>query len=189
MIQLLPFPVLETKRLILRNLKETDAEDIFIMRSDPEVMRYIPRPIAVTSADALALIQLVHEFIAKEEKINWAIESKESGQVIGMIGFVNLKREHFRAEIGYSLMRSWHRKGVMTEALLRVLQHGFEGFNLHSIEAITDAENVASGKLLESVGFRKEAYFKEDFLFNGKYRDSIHYGMLRSEAIIKNICN
>ncbi len=54
--------------------------------------------------------------------------------------------------------------------------------NLHSIEAITDAENTASGSLLLSTGFEQEAFFKEDFYYNGQYRNSIHYGLLRSTA-------
>ena len=86
------------------------------------------------------------------------------------------------------MTKAYHRQGIMREALLRVLKHGFEEFNLHTIEAIIDAENDASGKLLESVGFRREGYFREDFLFNGHYRNSIHFGMLRSEAIATNIC-
>lgn len=187
-LQFSPFPILETERTLLRRIGPDDAPEVFIMRSDPEVMRYIPRPLAVSIDDATALIEMVNDFIDKNEKINWAIEWKATGQLIGMIGFVNLKPDHCRAEVGYSLTKAYHRQGIMREALLRVLKHGFEEFNLHTIEAIIDAENDASGKLLESVGFRREAFFREDFLFNGHYRNSIHFGMLRSEAVVNKIC-
>ena len=70
----------------------------------------------------------------------------------------------------------------MREALACVIKYGFEQINLHSIEAITDADNVASGSLLLSIGFVKEAFFTEDFYYNGQFRNSIHYGMLRSSA-------
>lgn len=187
-LQFSPFPILETERTLLRRIGPDDAPEVFEMRSDPDVMRYIPRPIAVSLNDATALIEMVNDFIDKNEKINWAIEWKASGRLIGMIGFVNLKPDHCRAEVGYSLTKAYHRQGIMREALLRVLKHGFEEFNLHTIEAIIDAENDASGTLLESAGFRREGYFREDFLFNGRYRNSIHFGMLRSEAIATNIC-
>lgn len=177
-----PFPTLETKRLLLRKLCNSDAVDVFVMRSDPEIMQYIPRPLAVTIADAAALIEMMNDFIAKGEKINWAITEKLSGKVIGIIGYVNLKPDHFRAEVGYSLSKAWHRQGIMREALACVLKYGFEQMNLHSIEAITDADNIASGSLLLSIGFVQEAFFKEDFFYNGQFRNSIHYGMLRSTA-------
>ena len=176
-----PFPILQTPRLILREPLLTDAADIFQMRSDPEVMKYIPRPLATELKDVETLLEMIRDFTQKSERINWAIEWKETGTVIGMIGYVNIKPEHNRGEVGYSLTRSWHRKGIMREALQTILQYGFETIGCHSIEAIIDAENTPSGNLLESVGFRKEAHFIQDFLYNNEYRNSIHYGMLHSE--------
>lgn len=179
-----PLPVLETSRLTLRSLTTADAPDVFLMRSDPEVMQYIPRPLAASEEEMVQWIQMINDFAAKDERFNWAIEWKETGKAIGTIGYVNLKPEHQRAEIGYSLTRAWHRKGIMREALLRMIRYGFEDMQLHSIEAIIDAENVASGSLLESVGFTREAFFREDFLHNGMFRNSIHYGLLRSDPIL-----
>lgn len=179
-----PFPVLETERLLLRQITHDDAEDVFIMRSDPEVMKYIPRPIAKSIEDANGVIKMMHEFWERDEKINWGIALKETNKIIGAIGFVNIHPEHFRAEVGYSLARDWHRKGIMREALKRILMYGFQEMNCHTIEAITDAENEASGALLISMGFVQEAYFTEDFFYNGQFRNSIHYGLLRSKADI-----
>lgn len=187
-MQFTPYPPIETKRLKMRKLTDDDAHDVFLMRSDPEVMRYIPRPLALTEEDALALIRMVNDFSDNNEKINWGIEWKATGQIIGTIGFVNIKPSHFRAEIGYALARDWHRKGIMSEALLATMKHGFEEFHFHSIEAIVDAENIASASLLISTGFRQEAFFKEDFYYNNNFRNSIHFGMLKSEALQYGIC-
>ena len=66
-------------------MRNSDTTDVFVMRSDPEVMQYIPRPLAVKHADAAALIKMMNDFIEKGEKINWAITEKSSGKVIGMI--------------------------------------------------------------------------------------------------------
>ncbi len=176
-----PFPELDTQRLRLRRPELSDAADMFKMRSDPEVMRYIPRPLATSVADVEALITLVNDNTEKGERINWAIEWKETGEVIGMIGYVATDPDHNRAEVGYSLTRSWHRKGITREALRAVLTYGFGDMGLHTVAAIIDAHNIASAKLLEQAGFRQEAHFIEDFLFNGEYRNSVHYGMLQSE--------
>ena len=176
-------PTIHTGRLTLRRLRPEDAADVYIMRSDPEVMRYIPRPLATSIADAGSLIEKLNHFADTDEAYNWAIEWKETGEVIGIIGFVHLKPNHLRAEVGYSLTRSRHRQGIMREALLRILQYGFEDMNLHSIEAIIDEDNLPSGALLEAVGFRKEARFVEDFCYNNEFRNSIHYGLLRREHL------
>ena len=177
-----PFPTLHTERLILRKVLAEDAPDVFVMRSDEEVMRYIPRPIARVVDDVLPVLGLINEGLEKGERINWGITEKGKDKVIGMVGFVNTKFDHFRAELGYSLTRSYHRQGIMREAVVRVIQYGFEEMKLHTIEAIIDAENTASGGLLESVGFRQEAYFREDFYFNNSFRNSIHYGLLQSDV-------
>ena len=176
-----PFPTLETPRLTLRRPMPEDAADLFLMRSDPEVMRYIPRPLAQTPADVAVLLELINGFLEKNERINWAIEWKETGAVIGLIGYVNIRPEHHRGEIGYSLARAWHRKGIMREALAATLDYGFGPLDFHSVEAIINEDNLPSGKLLEDVGFRKEAHFLEDFLHNGNFRNSVHYGMLQRE--------
>lgn len=176
-----PFPVLGTPRLSLRRPVETDAADLLVMRSDPEVMQYIPRPLARTESDVLDLITLLDGFIEKNERINWAIEWKATGRVVGMIGYVNIKPEHYRAEIGYSLSRVWQRRGIMREALAAVVAYGFGDLHLHTIEAIIDSENTPSGKLLEDAGFIQEACFREDFFYNGRFRNSIHYGLLRPD--------
>ncbi len=179
-----PLPELTTARLVLRKLTTADAADIFIMRSDPEVMRYIPRPLATTVDEVVTFIGMINGFIETAERINWGIELKETGRIIGMIGYVNRSPAHNRAEIGYSLIRARHRQGYMQEALLRTIDFGFREMKLHSIEAIIDAENIASGNLLESVGFTKEAIFREDFLHNGIYRNSVHYGLLHSDELL-----
>lgn len=176
-----PFPIISTERLILRRPLMEDAADLFEMRSDPQVMQYIPRPLAKTLADVHELLAMIDGFVEKNERINWAIQWRETGKVLGMIGYVNIKPEHSRAEVGYALVRAWQRKGVMQEALEAVIDFGFDVMNLHSIEAIIDEENVASGALLEKAGFRQEARFVEDFFCKEAYRNSIHYGMLRSE--------
>jgi ribosomal-protein-alanine N-acetyltransferase len=180
-----PFPTLETERMELVRPDASQAEDFLKMRGDPEVMRYIPRPIAQNIDDVLAWLQIIDEYLEKNEKINWGMRHKESNTVIGMIGFPNIDKEHARAEVGYSVSKAWQRQGYTQEALKAVLHYGFQVMKLHSICAITDAENEASGKLLLKAGFRKEGLFSQDFWHNGQFRDSTYYAMLEKEYSAK----
>ncbi len=179
----LPYPDLETERMRLRQLTHADGPDVFEMRSDPDVMRYIPRPIAVTVDDAVKVIDMINDAITAGKGVNWGMEMKDTGKLVGIIGYVHYTPEHCRAEVGYSLNRAFHRQGLMREALLRVIRFGFEAMELHTIEAIIDAENAASGGLLKDVGFTQEAFFREDFLYDGEFRNSIHFGLLHNDPL------
>lgn len=176
-----PFPVLETERLVLRKLADTDAADMFVMRSDKELMQYIPRPVAQTEADALDLIRMMNGHIDSDEMINWGIELKASGRIMGTICFIRMSKENYRSEVGYLLHRDLHGKGYIQEALDAVLAYGFNVMKLHTVSAVIDPGNIASEKLLQRNGFVKEAHFREDCYWNGTFLDSVHYGLLASE--------
>lgn len=175
------FPILETERLLLRKPDPSDVTDIFAFRSDPEVMKFIPRPIAKTEGDVLTLLDILENSLQENERINWVLVLKATNKVIGLFGFVRFLIEHSRAEVGYSLNRNFWRQGYTREALSAILQYSFETLELHTVEAIIHADNAGSAGVLSSLGFRKEAHFREDFCYDGKYRDSVHFGMLRQE--------
>lgn len=174
-----PFPELETSRLFLRKFNLDDKEAIFELRSNPEVMKYIPRPLATNIEDAVKHIETILKRLDENEGINWAIVEKSSGKVIGIIGLFQLTKENYRAEVGYMLNPNWHNKGIMHEVLQKVIHFGFENMKLHSIEALIDPENVASSKLLLKNKFRKEAAFKQNCFFQGKFYDSEVYSLVR----------
>lgn len=173
-----PVPELYTDRLIIRRLEETDAADLFILRSDPDIMRYIPRPLAVSITDVTDFIRRINELTAANELINWGIALKEDNRIIGTIGFVRLSKENHRGEVGYMLQKEQQGQGILREALLRVLDYGFTDLCFHSIAAVVDPANMASIRLLERAGFHKEAHFREDCYYNGQFLDSVHYSLL-----------
>ncbi len=174
-----PFPNLTTSRLLLRQITIADVDDLFLMRSDKETMRFIPRPVATEKKDVTELIERVDLGIQKNESINWAIALKESNQLIGTIGFVRSKPEHHRAEVGYMIQKEHQGKGYTFEALEKIIDYGFNEMNLNSIEAVIDPKNSASEKLLQKTKFIKEAHFKEHELWEGKYLDSFVYTRLK----------
>ena len=177
-INFTPFPILETDRLILRRLSAEDVLEIFALRSDKEVMKYIPRPLAKSIEDAQAHIALIDEKIENNEGINWAITLKDNPKLIGIIGHYRIKPEHFRAEIGYMLLPEYQGNGIISEAIKEVVYYGFEVMKLHSIEAIIDPENHASEKVLQKNGFVKEAHLKENEYYEGRFLDTVIYSKL-----------
>ena len=173
-----PFPVLSTDRLILRQITFSDASDFFAMRSNKEIMRYIPRPIAKEVNDVISLIESMNNGITNNELINWGIALKTDNKIIGSIGYFRMALESDRAEIGYLLHANLHGRGIMTEAIKTIITYGFNVMKLHSIEAVIDPRNKASEKLLQKNGFLKEAHFKENFFYEGEYLDSVYYSII-----------
>ena len=109
----------------------------------------------------------------------WAIALQDDPDtLIGNIGFWRIINQHYRSEIGYTLHPDFWNNGIMKEALLAAIDFGFKAMKLHSIEAHINPDNTASGKVLEKTGFVREAYFKEDFFFRGKFIDSAVYSLL-----------
>ena len=178
-INFTPFPNLETERLLLRQVNESDVNEVFALRSNPETMKYIPRPLVKTIDDALEHIAMINVKIENNEGINWAITYKGSPKLIGILGHYRIKTEHHRAEIGYMLHKEHNGKGIITEAVQEVVKYGFNEMKLHSIEAIIDPENFGSEKVLQKCGFIKEAHFKENEFFEGRFIDSVIYSILK----------
>jgi ribosomal-protein-alanine N-acetyltransferase len=176
-----PFPVLHTERLILRAPVQKDAGAVFNLRTDSDTLKYLDRAAMDSIAEAKSLIDKMCEDAVMNEGINWAIALKANpDELIGTIGYWRLIKAHFRAEIGYMLLKDYTNQGLMKEALKAVIAFGFGPLKLHSIEANINPQNLASEKLLQSVGFIKEAYFRENYFYDGKFSDSVIYSLINS---------
>ena len=173
-----PFPVIETERLVLRRITNDDVHEVFELRSNPETMKFIPRPLVRTTEDALAHIAMIEEKIVTNTGINWGITLQDSPKVLGIIGYYRMQPENHRAEIGYMLLPEFHGKGITTEAVKRLITYGFDDLKLHSIEAVIDPENFASEKVLQKCNFVKEAHLKESEFYEGKFLDKVIYSLL-----------
>ena len=173
-----PFPKLFTERLLLREISAADVKEVFQLRSNKNVMQFIDRPLAQTTDDAMELIQKIADGHKKNENITWAITLQNLPKLIGTIGFWQIDKENYRAEIGYLLHPDEQGKGLMQEAIAMVLKYGFQFMKLHSVEANVNPANIASIKLLEKNKFNKEAFFKENYYYNGKFLDTAVYSLL-----------
>lgn len=177
------FPNLETERLVLNEQTEDDINEIFRLRSDPKVMRYIDRIPATNLEEAQKFLSVIQESQMNGLGLCWGIRLKESAKLIGNIGYWRMLPEHFRGEIGYALLPEYHQQGIMHEALHEVLNYGFTQMNLHTVMADINPENNASRALLLKTGFKREAYFKENFFFNGKFLDSEIFGIVKTDYL------
>ena len=177
-VSLNPFPTLETERLVLRQVMEKDVPQLFQLRSDWRIMKYIDKPLMQSEDDAMAMLQRIQQLERKDEGINWAITLKGEDVLLGTVGLFSFNKEHHRCEIGYMLYPDYQRRGIVQEALDATIAHAFRVFRFHSIEANVNPENEISIKLLEKYGFVREAYFKENFYHNGQFLDSAIYSLL-----------
>lgn len=178
-INFTPFHELETERLLLRRVKNEDADQVFAIRSNPETMKFIPRPLLANTDEALEHIRMIEDKIANNEGINWAITLKGDDTLLGVIGHYRIKPENYRAEIGYMVHPDAQGKGIVTEAVKKVVEYGFEVMQLHSIEAIIDPANYGSARVLEKNGFVREAHLKENEFYDGKFIDTVIYSLLK----------
>lgn len=174
-----PFKNLETERLVLRRVTESDYLEIMELRGNPETMKYIPRPLVTTKEEALHHFKMIDDKIESNEGINWAITLKENPKMLGIIGHYRIQPENYRCEIGYMLLPEYNGKGITTEAIKAVLEYGFDELQMHSIEAVIDPENRASERVLQKNGFVKEAHFIENEFANGRFWDTVIYSILK----------
>lgn len=173
-----PFPTLITERLVLRKITMDDAPELFFMRNDDRVMKYIERPRPANINDTYEFINKITEAEKNNEIITWGIALKNETKLIGTVCFINIKKENYRAEFGYAIHPDHWGKGIMNEVAKAVINYGFKEMKLHSIEANINPENIGSQKLLEKQGFVREGYFRENFFWQGKFLDSAIYSLL-----------
>jgi ribosomal-protein-alanine N-acetyltransferase len=175
------FPNLESEKLIFRRLVKQDSPDFFKIRSNEKVMEFMDN-ICLKSVDqAKSLIKTYNWEFKYKRGITWAIVHKASNSIIGSFSFWRLNLNHCRSEIGYSLLPEFWGKGLMNETFSKLIDFGFEQLGLHSIEANVNPGNKNSIKLLERVGFRKEAHFRENYFYNGRFIDSAIYCLIESD--------
>ncbi|CDO03872.1 ribosomal N-acetyltransferase YdaF [Oceanobacillus picturae] len=175
------FPVLETERLILRQIRKTDARSMLKYLSDKDVMEHYGLLPFQTEEEALDEIAWYDSIFAEKTGIRWGITIKGVDEVIGSFGFLNYVAQHSRSQIGYELDKQYWGKGIASEAIEAILEYGFGEMNLQRIEALIEPPNVASCKLVERKAFIKEGLLRS-YEFNGKKFDDLYmYSLLKSD--------
>jgi [ribosomal protein S5]-alanine N-acetyltransferase len=175
------FPSLTTEHLHLRQIRPTDAEAFFAIKSDREVMDFYGDETHQTIEETQTLIEQIQTSYKKQEALFWGITRKGDDTLIGSCAFIAFNRDFQHAEIGYELVRASWRQGITAEAIAAILTYGFAELELHRIEAVTNPRNTPSKHLLLKLGFTYEGNLRQRFLLRGQFLDAQYFGILKDE--------
>ena len=178
-----PFPRLETQRLILRKVRDSDVESLNNILSDPEVARFDYFYPVTSDVEVVKFIERYNTELKESVEITWGIISKESNKLIGICCLGDFDDRARRAEIGYDIVQTEWNKGYATEALEAIIDFGFTTMNLNRIEATITPGNDASVKVLKKCNLIQEGIVRERDLIKGKLEDGIIMSILKREYI------
>lgn len=174
--------IIETERLLLRPFAIEDAEAAYAnWCSDEEVTKYLTWP---THGSISVTEWVIGDWVSHYAEPNfyqWAIVPKDLGQPIGTISVVEINEKVGSMEVGYCIGRKWWGKGIMTEGFSALLPFFFDEIGVNRISARHDANNPASGRVMQKVGLRYEGTLRKADWNNQGCVDVCYYGMLREE--------
>ena len=147
------FPILKTQRLILRPLSESDANEIFTLRSDEKINRYVDRQQSKTLDEALDFIKIISTKTQESNLKYWAITIKGHDTLIGTICLFDESQDLKKCEIGFELLNEFQGQGIMVEAANSVIEYGLQTLGFDAIKAHTHKENQKSIALLHKLNF------------------------------------
>jgi len=178
---------LHTDRLLLRQMKMSDAQDLFEYQSDPETVKYIPWPARTMEQVTAALDKVLKDvkFEDAGDYLNYAWELKESGKVIGQGNLNYISKEHKRAEVGWVINPKYVGKGLATEATWALINSAFTDHGFRRVIAYIDTENISSIKMAKALNLRQEASYVEDEWFKGSWTSAYLFAVLKDEWLAK----
>jgi [ribosomal protein S5]-alanine N-acetyltransferase len=159
---------IESPRLFLREFVDTDANDLFELDSNPQVMQYIGTPPATSPQQSAASIDRQKAYYALHPGLGiWPAFTRQERTFIGWFALKTLDKTAF-IEIGYRLLPAFWGKGYATEMSRELIRYGFDKLQLTQIVGVIDPANLASRRVLQKVGLR---YVKDDFF----YGTAVHF--------------
>jgi [ribosomal protein S5]-alanine N-acetyltransferase len=175
------FPTLTTERLRLRELRLTDTEAVYAIKSDAEVTRRYGEEPHRSVEETRGWVEKRLVDYERRDAIVWAFARREDDTVIGSCCFWHFDPTFRTAEIGYELCRSEWGRGIGAEGVSAAVRYGFEEMDLHRIEACPLVFNEPSRQLLLRLGFVLEGTLRERCLVRGRFEDQLYLGLLRDE--------
>ena len=172
----MPIDTIETQRLRIRSFQHNDWQAVYAYTSDPDVMMYIPEgPFTPEQAKAF-----VAENMGEQARFV-AVLLKTDYMLVGHMEFHPWFAPR-TYEIGWIFNRAYHGHGYATEAAMAMLQYGFEALHLHRIIATCQPQNVASRRVMEKLGMRREAHFRKCIRrADNRWWDEYFYALLEEE--------
>ena len=158
------FPQLETERLVLRELADSDARALFLNYSDEEIAKNFLEAPLTDMEQAAQFIEAFKAEFGQGEAITWAVTLKSTDEFIGTCSY--MIEANSCAEIGYDLSKAHWGKGLMSEAMRAIIEYGFDELGLQKVKADTLSENARSIRLLERLGFRLDEIREQSHCFS-----------------------
>lgn len=166
-------------RVALRQLDSCDAADLLALYADPEVMRYWSHAPWTSIDQARAAIAEARIDYRTGASLHYAIAHRETGALIGCCALYAFVRQNRCASVGYMLAKAHRGHGYLREALVLLLDHGFDAYGLNRVEAEVSVHNSVSCQALARLGFRGEGCMRERWIVAGVRHDTVAYGLLR----------
>jgi len=181
------FPVLISDRLILRQLTNTDALELFNYFVKDEVTMFYDINNLTKIEEAEAIIKYWNEKFIEFEVIRWGITLKGDHRIIGTCGFHNWLKPHHKAQIGCELSPIQWKHGYMTEALSLIIDYGFQELGLNRIEALHHSENHNSRKLADKFMFTTEGILHDYYNKDEKFINVMIHSLLKRNWISNQV--
>ena len=171
-----------TERLVLREFGEDDWRAVLEYQRDPLYLRYYPWEDR-SEADARAFVEMFREWQSElpRRRFQLAVVHRESGELIGNCGLRRKAGNEWEADIGYELSPRYWGRGYATEAARAMVNFGFRELGLRRISSWCIADNAASARVLERLGFRQEGRLRSNEFFKGRWWDTLLYALLAEE--------
>lgn len=176
------YPI-HTERLILRPIAPSDAAAMHVYKSDPDAVRYVPyEPLERADIEQrIATIWSTTQFTQEGDAVSLAVEERATGALVGDVVLFWRSEANRSGEVGYIFDPRAAGRGYATETVEALLALGFDGLGLHRIAARIDERNTASAKVVERLGFRREARLVESEWFKGEWSTLLVYALLEDE--------
>lgn len=176
-------PTIQTERLTLREMKRSDAKDMYEYSSNPKTCAYLLWDVHKSEEFTKDFIDYVISKYKSAEYTDWALVYRDTGKMIGTAGFTKVDEENRVAEIGYVLNPTYWGRGIATEAAAAVIKFAFETLNMHRVEAKFMFGNDASLAVMKKLGMKFEGYQRDLLYVKGKYRTIGTASILKSEYL------
>ena len=171
-----------TERLVLREFGENDWRAVLDYQRDPLYLRYYPWEDR-SQADVRDFVDMFREWQAEQprRRFQLAIVLREGGRLIGNCGIRRKPDNQWEADIGYELAPHHWGHGYATEAARAMVDFGFRDLSLRRISSWCIADNEASARVLERLGFTQEGRLRRNEFFKGRWWDTLLYAVLAEE--------
>lgn len=173
---------LVTSRLVLREVTLGDLEAAHAIDRDPQVTRYMSFEGTDLEASRAYLARSIeHAQHTPRHVFDLALTFPGEDRFLGRVGFHVERPEHREAMAWFLLDRALWGQGLVTEAMTALLDFAFDTVGLHRVFGDCDPRNAASARVLEKLGFTREAHLRQNWWLKGEWCDSLIYGLLEDE--------